>query len=159
MTRDDSLIPDYLSQARTTDLQLVESKTGQVADIPSQEIILKVEEEDAETAAFGIMYAVSLLSFFQGLPAGISKIHYRERDIWSTEDFFRHLSFRRGKLHFYADYVRGRLMKTTIDISRDGTIRIATVNRGTLASLWVEYLLGKKGILEFISESELGTVQ
>jgi hypothetical protein len=61
-----------------------------------------------------------------------------------VEDFHRHLSFMYGKLRFEADYVRGRLIKTVVEISKDGTILIKTINRADLASQWVEYLLGKR---------------
>ncbi len=75
------------------------------------------------------------------------------------EDFYRHLSFIRGKLRFDADYVRGRLIKTVVEISKDGTILITTINRADLAFQWVEYLLGKRSMLDFISSKALGTVQ
>ena len=64
-----------------------------------------------------------------------------------------------GKLRFDADYVRGRLIKTVVEISKDGTILIETRNRADLASQWVEYLLGKRSMLDFISSKALGTVQ
>ncbi len=84
---------------------------------------------------------------------------YQEQDVWSLEDFFRHLSFEHGKLRYDADYVRGRLIKTVVEISKDGTILIKTRNRADLASQWVEYLLGKRSMLDFISGKALGTVQ
>jgi hypothetical protein len=56
----------------------------------------------------------------------------------------RHLSFERGRLHFYADYVRGRCMKTTIEIDREGRITLDTANRGEAATRWISKLQGKK---------------
>ena len=105
------------------------------------------------------MYSISLLSFLQGCPAGASVIEYQEQDVWSVEDFYRHLSFEHGKLRFDADYVHGRLIKTVVEISKDGTILITTRNRADLASQWVGYLLGKRSMLDFISSKALGTVQ
>ncbi len=49
-----------------------------------------------------------------------------------------------SELHFYADYVRGQMMKTTIDVHQDGTIRLETINRGESAARWVATLQGKK---------------
>ena len=56
----------------------------------------------------------------------------------------RHLEFRSGHLYFDADYVRGRCLKTTIEITSDGIITIETVNRGEAALRWVDKLKGKK---------------
>ena len=153
------LIQEYISQAATTSFKLVESNFDQVGDIPSQDIKLLIDEDDVEISAFGILYAVSLISFLQARPAGSSVIDYREEDIWSAKDLHRHISFRYSKLHFYADYVRGRLMKTAIEISKDGSVVIETINRADQATQWAEFLLGKRQMLDFISEEPLGTVQ
>jgi hypothetical protein len=59
-------------------------------------------------------------------------------------DLLRHLTFVRGRLHFYADYVRGRMVKTTVEIDEDGKILLETVNRGEAATRWVAKLQGKK---------------
>jgi hypothetical protein len=56
----------------------------------------------------------------------------------------RHLEFRRGRLYFDADYVRGRCLITTIEVTRDGIVTIETVNRGEAAVRWVDKLKGKK---------------
>jgi len=158
MQHESPLIKEYISQAITTDVKLVDSRSDLAGDIPSQYIKLQIDEEDVETSAFGILYAVSLISFLQARPAGISVIDYQEEDVWSPEDLYRHLSFGNGKLHFYADYVRGRLMKTTIEISGDGSIVIRTINRADHATQWVEFLAGKRRIFDFISSEALGTV-
>jgi hypothetical protein len=127
--------------------------------IRHRQVNLKIDEDDVEISAFGIVYTISLLSFLQGRPAGISGIDFKEKDIWSMEDFLLHLSFSQGRLKFYADYVRGRLIKTSIEVHRDGAIAMETVNRADLASQWVDYLQGKRHILEFIGEGGLGTIQ
>jgi hypothetical protein len=56
----------------------------------------------------------------------------------------RHLRFERGELHFYADYVRGRCMKTTVIVRSDGTFMLDAVNRGEAATRWIAKLQGKK---------------
>ncbi len=56
----------------------------------------------------------------------------------------RHLKYEHGRLYFYADYVRGRMMKTTVEINPDGVIRLETINRGESAARWVAPLQGKK---------------
>lgn len=56
----------------------------------------------------------------------------------------KRLEFAHGQLHFDADYVRGRCMKTTVDVSRGGTVVLDTVNRDQAATRWVHRLKGKK---------------
>lgn len=73
-------------------------------------------------------------------------MHYIEMDEWRVGDMLRHLRFERGRLHFYADYVRGRMMKTTIDIDREGKITLQAVNRGEAATRWIAKLQGKEAI-------------
>jgi hypothetical protein len=109
------------------------------------------EEEDQnsnviESCAWGLIYALGVLSFADARPRGVSDMHYVEKDEWHVGDMLRHLRFERGRLHFYADYVRGRMLKTTIDIERDGKITLETVNRGEAATRWISKLQGKKVI-------------
>ena len=42
------------------------------------------------------------------------------------------------------DYVRGRMMKTTVTVSPDGRFTLTTTNRGEAANRWVAQLQGKK---------------
>jgi hypothetical protein len=105
------------------------------------------EEDDSnviESCAFGLIYALGVLSFADARPRGISEKDYAEKDDWRVGDMLRHLRFERGRLHFYADYVRGRSMKTTVEIDKDGKIMLETVNRGEAATRWVARLQGKK---------------
>jgi len=43
-----------------------------------------------------------------------------------------------------ADYVRGRMMKTTVTVCPDGRFTLTTTNRGEAASRWVAQIQGKK---------------
>ena len=49
------LIQEYFSQAITTEYKLIHSCVNQIADIPSQEIKIQIDEDEVETSAFGIM--------------------------------------------------------------------------------------------------------
>lgn len=107
------------------------------------------EEDDELTAdvehfAFAFIYTLGALSFADARPAGASGMHFVEKDEWTAADMLRHLEFRGGALHFYADYVRGRCVKTTIDVRSDGTFTLDTVNRGEAATRWIGRLQGKK---------------
>jgi len=71
-------------------------------------------------------------------------IHFEESDDWSAADMQRHLRYLYGSLSFYADYVRGRMMKTSVTVRPDGRFTIETTNRGEAATRWVPRLQGKK---------------
>jgi hypothetical protein len=99
---------------------------------------------DSEHYAFGFIYALGVLSFADARPRGISGMHFEEKDDWSVGDMLRRLRFERGELRFYADYVRGRCMKTTVVVRANGSFMLDTVNRGEAATRWIARLQGKK---------------
>lgn len=106
------------------------------------------DEENAhvEWAAFPLIYALGLLSFADARPRGVSDMDLVEHDEWTAADMLRHLRFERGQLCFDADYVRGRMMKTTLTVRRDGTLTLETWNRGEAATRWIARLQGKKTV-------------
>ncbi len=59
-------------------------------------------------------------------------------------EFMEGLSFGRNGLRFYADYIRGRLLKTDITVRSDGTVTLTTWGRGEAALRWLDRLKGKK---------------
>lgn len=67
-------------------------------------------------------------------------------DEFLVGDFLAGLRFRRGELHFDADYVRGRRMKTQARVRKDGTGTIETVGRGKSATHWIARLRGGKSL-------------
>ena len=71
-------------------------------------------------------------------------MHFEKDDQWTVADLLSHLSFVRGELHFYADYVRCRMVKTSVYLQRDGILHLTTVNRGTSAERWVAMLKGRR---------------
>ena len=44
----------------------------------------------------------------------------------------------------YVDYLRGRCIKTVVEVSSDGRVFLKTVNRGQAATRWVERIKGKQ---------------
>lgn len=107
-------------------------------------IVMAVDEEQVESFAFALIFTLGALSFHDGRPRGFSGVHFDEDDEWVVSDMIRYLEFRNGRLCFYADYVRGRCMKTTINLASDGTLVLETVNRGQAATRWVSKLQGEK---------------
>jgi hypothetical protein len=109
---------------------------------------------DVEHFAFGLIYALGGLSFVDARPRGVSDIDFQASDDWTVGDMLRHLRFRRGELHFYADYVRGRCMKTTVVVRPSGAFLLETVNRGEAATRWIARLQGKKTLSLVASDEE-----
>jgi hypothetical protein len=86
---------------------------------------------------------LGLLSFHDGRPRGVSDKWFDD-DQFTAADMLRHLRFERGALCVHVDYLRARCMKTDVEMSKDGRVRLKTVNRGQAATRWVDRLRGKK---------------
>jgi hypothetical protein len=145
---------ELLKDVVALNLKVLDTKIEHFMENIHVKIVMQDVDEDEEdessnvieSCAWGLIYALGVLSFADARPRGVSDMHYVEKDEWHVGDMLRHLRFERGCLHFYADYVRGRMLKTTIDIDRDGKITLETVNRGEAATRWVSKLQGKKVI-------------
>ena len=107
-------------------------------------IEFKVEEDLLESCAFGLIYFLGLLSFHDGRPRGVSGKWFEDDDQFTAADILGHLRFERGALCMGVDYLRGRCMKTDVEVSKDGRVPLKTVNRGQAATRWVDRLRGKK---------------
>ncbi|MEJ0034852.1 MAG: hypothetical protein WDO68_01985 [Gammaproteobacteria bacterium] len=103
-----------------------------------------VAENTAEWGSFGFMFLLGVLSFAEAKPRNTSVLEYEEKDEFRLADFIERLRFVRGELHFDADYIRGRRIKTRILVRSNGTVTLETVGRGKAALRWLEQLEGKK---------------
>lgn len=99
--------------------------------------------DDVEWGAFGFMFVLSVLSFSDARPRGYSGKEFVEADEFTVADFFEGLTFSRGELHYAADYIRGRCLKTGITVRQDGVVTLETRGRGESALRWMERLKGK----------------
>ena len=111
-------------------------------------IELQLDEELVRSGAFGFLYFMGLLSFHDGRPRGISGKWFEDDDMFTADDMLRHVEFEGGKLRIDIDYLRGRCVKTTVEVSSDGKAFVETVNRGQAAPRWVDRLRGKKFLRE-----------
>jgi hypothetical protein len=102
------------------------------------------------------MFVLGALSFRDARPRGVPDMHFVEKDDWTSADMLRHLRFEHGRLHSYADYVRGRMMKTTVEVDPDGNIVVETLNRGEAATRWVSTVQGKKTLAVVGDEPDAG---
>lgn len=100
-------------------------------------------EDTAEWGAFGFMFALGVLSFAEAKPRNLSGPEYEKKDEFRLTDFIEGLRFVRGTLHFDADYIRGRRIKTAIVVRSDGTITVETIGRGKSALRWLDQMKGK----------------
>lgn len=135
---------------KTTDvIEMVESI--------AQRIVLQIDEDDVETAALGILFAIGVLSFADAAPRGYSAHDYVEDDSFTLGDFVTHLAFPNGTLCLSTDYLRGRMMKTDVTIRANGTIELTTRNRGEAASRWVMRLQGKRVLRVLETPGDFGS--
>jgi hypothetical protein len=79
------------------------------------------------------MFVVAVLSFAEAKPRNGSVIEYEEKDEFRLADFIEGLRFVRGELHFDADYIRGRRVKTRIVVRSNGSVTLETIGRGKAA--------------------------
>lgn len=112
---------------------------------------LQVDEDLIETCAHGFIFTVGVLSFHDGRPRGASSQWFEDDDQFTAADMLNHLHFENGKLRMYVDYLRGRCIKTTVEVGSDGMVRLETVNRGKAALKWITMLQGKK-LLQAVPE-------
>jgi len=114
-----------------------------------------IDGEDVATSAFGLIFAFGVLSFHDARPRGMSAMDFKEKDEWHVADMLWCIRFEDGILRFYADYVRGRMVKTSVDIHKDGSVKIQTVGRARVAEGWVARLQGKR-LLEIMDHRKTG---
>jgi hypothetical protein len=102
-----------------------------------------VAEETAEWGSLGFLFVLGALSFVDAKPRNLSIADYSEKDNFGLADFVKGLRFLRGELHFDADYIRGRRIKTRVAVRTNGTVRLETIGRGKAALRWLEQMKGK----------------
>jgi hypothetical protein len=95
-----------------------------------------------EWGAFGFLFVIGALSFYDARPRGASEIDFRADDEFRVGDFLESIRYHNGDLQFDADYLRGRRMKTRVRVRPDGTGFIETVGRGKSATHWIARLRG-----------------
>jgi hypothetical protein len=122
----------------------LETETEHFMENTQVRVTMQAEPDLLESCALGVVYVLGVLSFHQARPRGSSGIAFAARDDWTVADMLRRLTFPGGRVYFYADYVRGRMMKTAVEIFPDCRIVLETQNRGEAATRWVEKLQGKK---------------
>ena len=109
-----------------------------------QRVTCHLHRQDVSWSAIPLIYRIGALSFADARPRGSSEIDYFEKDEWLFGDVLIRLRFEPRKLEFDADYVRGRMMKTTVSIRTEGELVVETRNRHEMALRWLNAIKGKK---------------
>lgn len=122
----------------------IELQLGEVEDGDEQE-----RTEDHVWGGLGFIFCLALLSFRDARPRGISGCDFEELDELGVADLIDCLRYERGCLHFDADYIRGRCVKTEIWLRPDGTATLRTRCRGEAATRRVQLLKGRQ-LLELV---------
>jgi hypothetical protein len=137
---------ELLKTATLIDFEVVETEIGDLAPEGSMKALIRfAEPEDVEWGGLAFMFAVAAISFNEARPAGHSDIAYAgDDDEFWVGDLVEHFRFEHGRLHLYVDYLRGRLVKTDIDVYADGKVVIQTVNRGRSLGRWLDLLKGRR---------------
>jgi len=119
-------------------------------DLPErswQRVTCHLHREDVSWAAIPLIYALSALSFADARPRGHSDVEYEKReDDWFLSDVLSRLTFVQGSLVFDSDYVRGRMMKTRLELRANGTLLVETRGRYGMVHRWFGILRGQKQI-------------
>ena len=135
---------ELLVRAATQPTRVLTTEGTEERDYSAQRLRCKILRNDVEDGALALIFAIAALSFHDARPRGASDVDYAERDDWTLEDLCQHLHFTRGTLHLDTDYVRGRMMKTSVTVWPTGLVEIRTINRHQMASRWIDLLKGKK---------------
>lgn len=138
--------------AALMDLKMIDTQIHHFMENTRVRITMEEDPEVLERCALGLIFTFGVLSFHDAKPRGVSADYADGVDEFAVSDLVRHLRFRKGRINFYADYVHGRMMKTSVEISPDGKVVLETVNRGEAATRWVARLQGKKVVSLVASE-------
>ncbi len=139
-------VHELVKSAAITRFRILSLEGEEQPDRSWQRVACHVHREDVPWAAVPLIYALGALSFGDARPRGVSGIDYDEGDEWRVADMVQRLHLERGGLVFDADYVRGRMMKTTVTVRADGRLVVDTRNRHEMALRWLGALRGEKHI-------------
>jgi hypothetical protein len=103
-----------------------------------------LHRQDVSWAAIPLIYVIGAFSFADARPRGYSDMDYFEEDEWLVGELLLRLRFEPKGLEFDADYVRGRMMKTTVQVGQRGEFVVETRNRHEMALRWLRAIKGKK---------------
>lgn len=147
---------ELLKTATLVDFEVVETEVGDLAPEGSMKAVLRfAEPEDVAWGGLAFLFAVTAVSFDEARPAATSDIAYAgDDDEFTLGDLVQHFRFEQGRLHAHVDYLRGRLVKTEIDVFADGKVVIQTITRGKSLGRWLDLLKGRRHLVAVDADLE-----
>jgi hypothetical protein len=128
------------------DVDVIESDARPLVGEDDWAVRIQVQTDPRliDACAHGFLFALAAMSFNEARPRDGASEWVEPSDQFSAADLLEHLRFEQGKLRLQLDELRGRCLKTTIELTSDGRARIETLNRGKSALGWVARLQGKQ---------------
>ena len=144
MMDDIEIVAELVKSAAAARIRICRAEGEEHPDRSWQRVTCHVHRDDVSWATMPLIYVLGALSFNDARSRGSSELEYLEKDEWRLGDMMARLLFERSGVVFDADYVRGRMMKTTVTVASDGKLVVETRNRHEMALRWLEALKGKK---------------
>ncbi len=144
MKQDIETLSELIRSAAAALFRICHVEGEEYPDRSWQRVTCHVHREDVSWSAIPLIYVIGALSFVDARPCGVSDIDYFEKDEWYLADMIPRLRVERGGIVFDSDYVRGRMMKTSVTIGPDGKMVVETRNRHEMAVRWLRTIKGKK---------------
>ena len=138
----------FLNETIGISIEIISNDFEEFADNTYHKIVFQIIEDEPDIFAFGVLFALSLMSFTFAAPRGYSETQFIPDEEWNLDYFVQGLEFRNKRLYFTSDYVSGRLMKTDVIFESGGRVTLMTRNRGKGAERWLIHLQGMKHIRE-----------
>ncbi len=110
----------------------------------SHRITFRLMDEVPDSAAFGVLFALSLMSFTYALPTGYASRTFVPDEEFKLAYFLEGLHHKNRTIAYIGDFVAGRAVKTVIIYTLGGAVSLNTINRGRGAALWLRQLQGRK---------------
>jgi hypothetical protein len=143
--KDDVVVVHELVQSATlARFRILRAEGQEHPDRSWQRVACHLHREDVSWGAVPLLYVLGALSFGDARPRGVSGIDYDDQDEWLIADLVQRIRVDRAGVWLETDYVRGRMMKTTVTVRGDGRFTVETVNRHEAAVRWLRTLKGKK---------------
>lgn len=106
-----------------------------------------------EKSVMPILFLLTSLAFLEASPQGEGEdgalsADYAEVDGWTPADFLSHLRFEAGRVVLHLENVRGRSVRTRMEMTPLGELFVETWARGTSATRWLAYVRGRSHLAE-----------
>jgi len=92
--KQESLSFRYLTESIGIPFDIISNEYNEFHGNEHQKIVFQIKEEEPDLFAFGVLFALSLMSFTYAAPRGYSENQFIPDEEWNIEYFLRGLCFR-----------------------------------------------------------------